>query len=135
MNSTSSARRAWRGGALIAVAALHGAFTIVVGSTAHDDPKFQQYLGTESPWAGLHPGFGADLPPRLWLLSLVWSLFFGATLALLGALVHSVEHRGVTIPRPFSIALLGVALLGVVLMPVSGFWCVALIALAMAWRP
>lgn len=104
MKPTSPARPAWRGRALVAVSALHGAFTIVLGSTAHNNPQFQPTLGTESPWAGLHPGFGADVPPKLWLLSLVWSLFFGATLALLGGLVHSVERRGASIPRPFSVA-------------------------------
>lgn len=135
MSTTSPTRLAWRGRALVAIAALHCAFTVMLGSTAASDPKFQPYVGTESPWAGLHPGFGSDLPPKLWLLSLVWSLFFGVTLALLGGLVHSVERSGTTIPRPLSIALLLFAVLGAVLMPVSGFWFVALVAAAMIRRP
>lgn len=135
MTTTSSTRSAWRGRALVAIAALHGGFTIVLGSTAASDPRFQPYVGTESPWSGLHPGFGSDLPPKLWLLSLVWSLFFGATLGLLGVLVHGVERSGATIPRPFSVALLVFALVGSVIMPVSGFWFVALVAAAMIRRP
>lgn len=135
MTTTSSTRLAWRGRVLVAIAALHCAFTIMLGSTATSDPKLQPYTGAESPWAGLHPGFGSDLPPRLWLLSLVWSLFFGVTLALLGGLVHSVERSGTTVPRAFSTALLLLALVGAVLMPASGFWFVALVAAAMIRRP
>lgn len=135
MNTTSSTRLAWRGRALVAVSALHAAFTIMLGSTAHQDEKFHPYIGAESPWTGLHPGFGADFPPKIWLLSLVWSLFFGATLALLGVLVHTVERSGAAIPRLFSIALLVFAILGAVTMPASGFWFVALVAGAMIRRP
>lgn len=138
--STPASRRApatgaWRGRALLVIAALHVAFTIVVGSTAHHDPKLHPFVGTASPWTALHPGFGADFPPKLWLLSLVWSLFFGGAIALLGVLVHTVERSGAPVARPFSIGLLVFALLGAVLMPASGFWFVAFVALSMVRRP
>jgi len=134
-DASAQLRSAWRGRALIGVAILHVLFVIMMGSTASSDPKYQPYVGTGAPWSGLHPGFDTELPPPLWLLVLVWSLFFGVTLGFVGALLHTMERRGVDVPRAWSASLLAFALAGGVLMPMSGFWFVVVIAAFLLKRP
>jgi len=125
----------WRGRAIFAVAVLHCAFVVLLGSGMLNDPKLEPYTGSGAAWSSLRPGFGLDFPPKLFLLSLFWSLFFGLALALVGLLVHELEIAATQVPRSFAGALLGIALTGGVLAPVSGFWFIGAIAIALLRRP
>lgn len=54
---------------------------------------------------------------------IVWFLLFGAVLALLGMAITAIERSGqLALARPLGFGLLALTTLGVVLMPVSGFW-------------
>ena len=54
-----------------------------------------------------------------------WFLFGGVTTILVGYLADWIERvAGRTLPRGLGWTLLGVALVGVILTPVSGFWLV-----------
>ena len=59
-----------------------------------------------------------------------WFFLFGILLALLALPVHALEKAGMALPKPLGWGLFGLALLGVVLMPDSGFWLVFPLAFA-----
>jgi hypothetical protein len=55
-------------------------------------------------------------------IALVWFLLFGFVLLILGSLVRWCEVRSLALPRSLAVHLALLSLLGVVLMPASGFW-------------
>ena len=62
-----------------------------------------------------------------------WFVVFGLMLILIGYWVHWCEHhQQQQIPLPASILLAAIALTCAIIMPVSGFWLVVVIALNMA---
>jgi cobalamin biosynthesis protein CobD/CbiB len=108
---TLSQTRPWMGRWLLAVAALHTLFGLLVFTG-----PLRQLLRL-----GLFNAVGADP-----LLSAVtWFLLFGAPLALLGQALSLLERRAdvdASSLRPLGWGLLALGLLGIVLMPASGFW-------------
>ncbi len=52
----------------------------------------------------------------------VWFALFGAVLFVVGMLISALESNNSSIPKSVSFALFLITVLGVVLMPVSGFW-------------
>ena len=68
----------WRGISLVVVAALHVAFTLVLGLSS--------MTGTDAPLLTAGPGVGSAQPPNVLLLMILWALFFGAASALQFAL-------------------------------------------------
>ena len=52
----------------------------------------------------------------------VWFALFGVVLFIVGMLLSALESNSASIPKSAGIALLLLTVLGVVLMPVSGFW-------------
>jgi len=118
--------RRWKGPWLLAVAALHTAYALVVFA----EPLRE--IVRRGVWASVRrdPVLGAA----------VWFVLFGILFALLAWAVLQLERHGgpaaeATL-RPLGFGLLALALLGAVLMPPSGFWLVLPPALAMcAARP
>ncbi len=53
-----------------------------------------------------------------------WHFTFGATVLILGALIHWAQNRTWTLPAFLGWAVLAIGAGGVILMPVSGFWIV-----------
>lgn len=58
------------------------------------------------------------------LAATTWFFLFGLSLALMAVPLHALEKAGVALPKSFGWGLLGLAALGVLLMPDSGFWLV-----------
>ena len=120
----ASPRRAWAGPWLMGVAAVHTAFAAVV---------FAQPLQTlfeRGVWnsVGQDPMLGA----------VVWFVLFGLVLALLGGAVSALERagaQGLAPLRRLGAGLLAMVLLGIVLMPASGFWLALVPALWLCARP
>ena len=52
----------------------------------------------------------------------VWFALFGAVLFIVGMLISALESNNSGIPKAVGVALLLLTVLGVVMMPVSGFW-------------
>ena len=52
----------------------------------------------------------------------VWFLLFGLILFVVGILISTIEKNGLRVPKSIGAALLLPTIIGVVLMPVSGFW-------------
>lgn len=52
----------------------------------------------------------------------VWFALFGLLLFVLGMLISTMEKHALPIPQSIAFALLLLTILGVVLMPASGFW-------------
>lgn len=98
----------WIGRWILGVALLHTLFAIVV---------FKNTL-LEIAAAGVFNSVGQD-PMRG---AVVWFVLFGAVIALLGFTVDALEKAQITLPASVVIGMLLLALLGVVLMPESGFW-------------
>lgn len=69
--------------------------------------------------------------------AVVWFVLFGGPLALLGWAVLLIERNAAWAPislRPLGAGLLALTLLGIVLMPSSGFWLALPPALALCMR-
>ena len=122
--STRSATppRAWKGPWLLAVSALHTAVALAMFR-----PVLHEMLER-----GIFNTVGED-PMRG---AVVWFVLFGAVLALLGLTVTKVERVAPQVSlRSLGAGLLALTVLGVVLMPVSGFWLVLPVAFAMLHKP
>ena len=102
-------RKIWIGRCLIGVAILHTLFAIVV---------FNKIFLTIMQH-GVFNAVGSDPMTA----AAVWFLLFGAVLALMGMAIHSLEKIGnFTSARAIGTGTLLLTILGIVLMPVSGFW-------------
>jgi hypothetical protein len=53
-----------------------------------------------------------------------WFIFFGFLLIVFGALIDWCESKGIKLPLFLGWGLLTITIIGVMLMPVSGFWLV-----------
>lgn len=115
--------RPWMGRWLLAVAALHTVFGLLVFAG-----PLQKMLRL-----GLFNAVGAD--PLL--AAATWFLLFGAPLALLGQALSLLERQPQLDPaalRPLGWGLLALWALGVLLMPASGFWLVLPVVWALLRR-
>lgn len=54
--------------------------------------------------------------------AVVWSLLFGAVAFIGGLAVLALERSSRTLPKSLGWSLLALAMIGIVLVPVSGFW-------------
>lgn len=99
----------WIGRWLIGVSAIHTLFAVVV---------FNKVLGSVVQ-RGVFNTVGTD--PMVG--AVVWFVLFGAALFICGLAVSALEDalHG-ALPRSLGWSLLALALLGVLLMPASGFW-------------
>ncbi len=108
------------GAMLIAIAALHQVVGIAIGVGLDPSVKFP-----ESPpliamsREGLLASVGTTDP---WRAAITWFLLFGFVLALVGRLAQQNERAGVPLSREFALWVGALCLLGVALMPASGFW-------------
>lgn len=103
------AKKIWIGRWIVFVAIIHTVFGLVVGGKVVSglvERGFFNAMGSD-PMTGY----------------IVWFVLVGPVLALLGMAVTVIERSGQSaLARPLGIGLLMLATLGVVLMPVSGFW-------------
>ncbi|MQA37434.1 DUF6463 family protein [Rugamonas aquatica] len=67
----------------------------------------------------------------------VWFMLFGFLLFIAGMLVQALEKHALPIPTAIGVAMLLLTVLGVALMPTSGFWLVipAIVAMFRKRRP
>ncbi|HNX72269.1 DUF6463 family protein [Rivihabitans pingtungensis] len=109
--------RRWRGRALCAIAGVH---TLVAG--VEFAPVWRELWA-----AGVVDSVGRD-PLRG---AVAWFFLFGVLLALLGLAVDELERQTPAWHSPtLAVGLLVLVVIGVTLMPASGFW----LALPVAWR-
>lgn len=97
----------WRGRWLLGVAAIHTLFALVV----FREPLLQLVS------RGLVNAVGHDPMSN----AVTWFVLFGAAMAMLGQAVDAAEQRG-QVPGSLGVSVLALTLVGVVLMPASGFW-------------
>jgi len=107
----------WRGRWLLGVAAIHTLFACVVLRA----PLL-------SLWErGLFNTVGDD--PML--NAATWFVFCGAFMATTGLAIDALERAG-RVPRAIGRALLGATLVGLLLMPASGFWLILPVAISVS---
>lgn len=117
-------RTAWKGLWLVAVAAVHTVFAAIVFY-----PQWQEIARR-----GVFDSVGTD--PMLGAVA--WFVLFGGVLALLGWVIALVERNAALAPVPLralGVGVLGLTLVGIVLMPASGFWLALPPALALCMQP
>lgn len=111
----------WIGRWLMAVAVIHTLFAVV---------EFHSVLATIGR-LGVLDAVGTD-PMRG---AVTWFVLFGLMLFIAGLAASALEQvTGGVLPRSFGWSLLGLAVLGIVLMPASGFWLVLPPAFAVLTR-
>lgn len=109
MTTHSINKKIWIGRWLILVAILHTLFAAVVFGKVLLNIVQRGVFNT----VGQDPMTGAT----------VWFLLFGAVLALMGMAIHTLEQSSdFTSARAIGIGTLLLTILGIVLMPASGFW-------------
>lgn len=117
-------RHSWKGLWLLAVAAIHTVFSVILFQ-----PQLQEIVRR-----GVFNSLGKDFT----LGAVAWFVLFGGVLALLGWAILLIERNTALAPvslRALGVGLLALTLLGIVLMPASGFWLALPPALALCWRP
>jgi len=117
-------RTTWKGLWLLVVAAVHTLFAAAVFQ-----PQLHEIV-RRGVFNSVHkdPVVGA----------VVWFVLFGGLFALLGWAILLAERHAALAPVPLrglGAGLLALTLLGIVLMPTSGFWLVLPPALALCWPP
>jgi hypothetical protein len=98
----------WIGNWLMGVAVLHTAFAAAVYGGVLRDIGARGVFNT----VGSDPLTGA----------VAWFVLFGVLLFACGLAVAALERAGAPMPRALGVCLLVLTVLGVVLMPASGFW-------------
>jgi hypothetical protein len=121
------------GFAMLAIAAIHQIAGIAIGLGLDPSAPFLAE-GSAPPLLamlrdGLFDGVGVDP----WRNAMVWFLLWGFLLGVLGLLAHHTERAGLALPRSFALAFGALCVLGVVLMPASGFW-LGIVPVAMVLR-
>ena len=110
----------WIGRWLMGVAILHSAIAIAVH---HDAVLSIWQEGVFNTVAG-DPVIGA----------VVWSLLFGCVAFVGGLAVNALEFASVPVPKTVGWCLLALAIIGVTLVPVSGFWLLFPVAFTVLTR-
>lgn len=96
---------------LILIAIIHSIFGIVIGL-----PYLKEIA---------QAGFFNAVDPHPYRMAIVWFLFTGFVLMILGQLALSLEN----IPNSVAWSLFSLSLIGLILMPISGFWLVLALAI------
>lgn len=109
----------WSVWLLIATSLIHIASGLIGGATLLAD------VGRD----GVFDAIGADDERQAWL----WFTLFGWLALVVGLLARSLERRTGAVPAFLGWHLLAMAVLGIVLLPASGFWLVLVLALLILW--
>jgi hypothetical protein len=102
-----------------AIAVVHEIVGVTIGLGL--DPN-AQFAGPPPLVAMVADGFAASVGTDPWRLAITWFLLWGLVLALVGVVAHQSERGGLKLSRSFAVALSMLCVVGVVLMPASGFW-------------
>jgi hypothetical protein len=118
------------GAILMAIAMVHQVVGVAIGFGL--DPNVA-FVGQPPLSAMLHDGIVGSVGLDPWRLAIAWFLLWGFVLGLLGLSVHQAERRGCPPTRKFAVLLGALCVVGIVLMPVSGFW-LGLVPAVIAFR-
>jgi Family of unknown function (DUF6463) len=120
MNPASNPRpRITVGAMLVGIALIHTVFGVAIGSGLDPSVAFE---GEPALTAMLADGVVDSVGGDPWRAAITWFLLWGLVLGLLGLEAHQSERAGVPPSRSFALGLAALCVLGVVLMPASGFW-------------
>lgn len=113
----------WKGRWLMAVAVVHTLFAAIAFTTSLTDIVTRGVIDT----VGDDPMTGA----------VVWFVLFGVALFIVGLAVDLLESAPSAAPTPKSLgaSIMTLTLLGIALMPTSGFWLAIPPSLALLWGP
>ncbi len=121
MSDTLAKPSRWIGRCIIAISAIHTLLAAVMFA-----PIVQQMAAD-----GIYNSVGED-PMRG---AVTWFFFAGFLMALLGMAVDLLEKHGAgRAMKTLGVTLLVFCILGIILMPVSGFWLMLIPAAAMIWN-
>jgi len=128
--ATSGLPRITVGQVLLAIAAVHSLVGMLGGLGLHPNIRFGGAPPLTAMWReGVVASVGADP----WRVSVTWFLLWGVAFGLVGLLAHQIERTGLLLSRSFGAALGALCLVGVLLMPESGFW-LGIVPVALIFR-
>lgn len=119
------------GAVVMAIATLHQLVGVAFGSGMVRGPLPAAEAPLVRMWhAGIFDSAETDPDTR----GIAWFLLWGVLFGVAGLVLHELERGGTRVPASFGWGLLATCVLGVVLMPASGFW-LGIIPIAMTlWR-
>lgn len=122
--------RVTAGAVVIAIGVLHQLVGLMAGMGFIPAPGG----ATSAPLVELvRAGFVAQAEGDALRLALVWFLLFGFMMIFAGAVLHRLERSGAPLGREAALGFGSLCVLGVVLMPASGFW-LGFIPTVQLWR-
>lgn len=107
------------GHVILAIAALHTVVGLLIGLGLDPNVPFEGSPPLAAMW---NEGLIDSVGQNPWRVGLTWFLLWGFVLGLVGLLAHQVERAGLVLTRSFGAAFGALCLLGITLMPASGFW-------------
>jgi hypothetical protein len=117
--SNARAPRVTVGHVILGIAALHTLVGLMIGVGLDPSVPFEGSPPLTAMW---NEGLVDSVGQNPWRVGLTWFLLWGFMLALVGLLAHQMERAGLALTRSFGAAFGALCVLGVALMPVSGFW-------------
>ncbi len=118
-SGSSNKPRITVGHIVLAIAALHTVVGLLIGFGLDPSVHFEGGPPLTAMW---NDGILASVGEDPWRVGLTWFLLWGFVLALVGLLAHQIERAGLVLTRSFAAGFGALCVLGVVLMPASGFW-------------
>ena len=107
------------GQVVLGIATLHTVVGLAIGLGLDPSVHFEGGPPLTAMW---NDGILASVGEDPWRVGLTWFLLWGFVLALVGLLAHQMERAGLVLTRSFAAGFGALCVLGVVLMPASGFW-------------
>lgn len=122
---TNSKREVSAGALLVGIGILHNLVGVAISARLVPDPTLAALAPGRNPFAELLArGLADDGVPDPVRLAFFWFFFFGFFVMLCGISVAALERARLPVPRSLTVGLLLLTLLGVAVMPASGFWFV-----------
>lgn len=130
MDNTVAYGRFTPGVTTMGIGVLHQLIGVAAGLGLLPSPNGQTQAPLVDLWRSGIVGQAEGEPLRM---AIVWFLLFGFLLIFAGMVLHQLEVSGGMLSRGLAWGLGGLCALGVVLMPVSGFW-LGFIPAVQIWR-
>lgn len=121
------------GGLLVGIGVIHNLFGLAFGLGWLAPASGTDGSTSSAPLVDIaRAGWFGAVEPDLVRMVFFWFVMTGFALMLAGLAAHTVERAGLRLPRAFAWSVAAFSVLGVALIPMSGFW-LGLVPAWLAW--